>query len=352
MNEQDQQFYRQFLQLISITEDMQQRILSLEKSNAILLKSQRQFVKWMDDTLSDIEHYQENAQFEIMDDRNFQYMETYWYPQIATVEETMRRLIDDKASIARFGDGEFSAMQGRIRHKFQTIIDEKLECCLKEVLKSEESNFLVAIADNYGNLDSYTPQAKREIRHYMTRSVRREHLSLLDHKRTYYNAYVTRPYVMYADHHTSAPAVRFEQIKRIWDGRKCIFVEGNMTGLGVGNDLFQNTDSIKRILAPAENAFSKYKQILSFCLQQPKTNLFLLALGPTATVLAYDLYQAGYQAVDVGHIDLEYEWFLKGEGCRTVIDRKYNNEIAGGEHPLAIEDKGYLDQIIADFSKA
>ena len=64
MKDQDQQFYSQFLQLLSITEDMQQRILSLEKSNEILLRSQRQFVEWMDDTLSDIAYFQENVQFE------------------------------------------------------------------------------------------------------------------------------------------------------------------------------------------------------------------------------------------------------------------------------------------------
>lgn len=351
MNDQDQQLYSQFLQLLSMAEDMQQRILSLEKSNEILLRSQRQFVECMNDTISDLAHFQENVQFEIMDNRTLQGLESFWYPKIATIEETISRLINDKASIARFGDGEFAVIQGRIRHKFQTVVDERLRCRLKEVLKSDENNLLIAIADNYGSLDSYTLQAKREIRHYMTRCVRREHLSLLNKKRIYYNAYITRPYVMYADHHTNAPLVRFEQIKQIWDGRQCIFVEGCMTGMGVGNDLFHNTDSIERILVPAENAFSKYKNILSACLKQPKTSLFLLAVGPTATVLAYDLFKAGYQAVDVGHIDLEYEWFLKGEGCRTSVDRKYNNEVAGGDRPQAIEDKEYMDQIIADFSQ-
>jgi len=30
-------------------------------------------------------------------------------------------------------------------------------------------------------------------------------------------------------------------------------------------------------------------------------------LGPTTTVLAYDLYKNGYQAIDIGHVDLEHE---------------------------------------------
>lgn len=351
MSGQEQQLYNEFLQLVSIIENMQQRIILLEKSNQVLLKSQRQFAEWMDDTLEDIEYYRDNVYFEVMDHRTAKMEEEYWYPQIVSVDETIKRLIHDHASIARFGDGEFETIQGRVRHKFQTVKDEQLANRLKEVLDSEEKNLLIAIADNYGYLEHYTIQAKREIRHYLSRGVRKEHLKLLRRDRIYHNTYLTRPYVMYADHLTDAPELRFKRLRQIWDGRDCIFVEGNKTGMGVGNHLFVNAASVERILAPAENAFSKYAQILDFCLRQPKDRLFLMALGPTASVLAYDLHQAGYQAVDIGHIDLEYEWFLKGEGRRTAVEGKYNNEFPGGDHPSAIEEKEYLDQIIADFSK-
>lgn len=351
MSGQEQKLYHEFLQFVSIAENMQQRIAVLEKSNQVLLKSQRQFAEWMNDTLEDIEYYRDNVYFEIMDDRNTEIQEGYWYPQIASIEHTIDRLIYDHASIARFGDGEFATIQGRIRHKFQTVKDEHLANRLKEVLDTDEKNMLIAIADNYGCLDQYTSQAKREIRHYLTRSVRKEHLKLLRKGRLYHNTYITRPYVMYADHHTSAPAFRFQRLRQIWDDRDCIFVEGNRTGMGVGNDLFDNAQSIQRILAPAENAFFRYEHILDFCLKQPKDKLFLMALGPSASVLAYDLHLAGYQAVDIGHIDLEYEWFLKGEARRTPVEGKYNNEFPGGDHPCAIQEKEYLDQIIADFSQ-
>ena len=154
---------------------------------------------------------------------------------------------------------------------------------------------------------------------------------------------------MYADNQTDAPAKRFRNLKRIWDKRDCIFVEGQFTGLGAGNDLFDNAASVKRILGPAENAFTRYHEILDFCLAQNKDDLFLLALGPTATVLAYDLCKAGYQAVDIGHIDLEYEWFKKGEGRRTPVAGKYNNEIEGGDAPEGIEDEGYRKEVVAEF---
>ena len=144
----------------------------------------------------------------------------------------------------------------------------------------------------------------------------------------------------------------FENLKKIWNNKKCVFVEGKQTRLGVGNDLFQNTKSIKRILAPAENAFEAYDKILEECLKQGKENLFLLALGPTATVLAYDLCRQGFQAIDVGHVDLEYEWFLRGEGHRTYVEGKYNNELNGGEHPADVKDPWYEAQIVADISES
>ena len=48
---------------------------------------------------------------------------------------------------------------------------------------------------------------------------------------------------------------------------------------------------------------------LNFVELLPKDKLFILALGPMATVLAYDLARLGYRALDLGHIDIEYEWF-------------------------------------------
>ena len=80
--------------------------------------------------------------------------------------------------------------------------------------------------------------------------------------------------------------------------------------------------------------------------------MFLLALGPTATVLAYDLCRQGFQAIDVGHVDLEYEWFLRGEGHRTYVEGKYNNELNGGEHPADVKDPWYEAQIVADISES
>ena len=77
-----------------------------------------------------------------------------------------------------------------------------------------------------------------------------------------------------------------------------------------------------------------------------KKAISLVALGPSAGVLVYDLYCAGFQAVDIGHMDLEYEWYLSSTGERCEVKTKYNNEFHGGDQVEDIEDSEYLAQII------
>lgn len=336
---------QQFLSLLGIVEGLQRRVYQLEEENKLLIRGQKQLLEWSEQNYQANIHFQENIIYELQD--ALEHPREEFYPKILAGELAIDEIVKHGRSLARFGDGEFAAMEGRVRHRFQLEVKEELAQKLQEVLQSEEENLLIGIANNYGSLEKYTEQAKREIRCYLNPLVRKEHLAFLKPEKIYYDAYVTRPYVMYQDNQTDAPKKRFEHLKRIWEGRDCIFVEGYFTGLGVGNDLFDNAKSIHRILGPAENAFSKYKELLESCKCQPKDTLFLLALGPTATILASDLCKLGYQAVDIGHIDLEYEWFLKGEGCRTLVENKYNNEMEIEQQLYPIEDPVYLSQIIA-----
>ena len=50
-----------------------------------------------------------------------------------------------------------------------------------------------------------------------------------------------------------------------------LLVEGEKSRLGVGNDLFENTGSVKRILCPSENAYEKYDEILKEILKEAET---------------------------------------------------------------------------------
>ena len=83
-----------------------------------------------------------------------------------------------------------------------------------------------------------------------------------------------------------------------------------------------------------------------------KNKLILIALGPTATILAYDLYKLGYLAIDIGHIDIEYEWFLRKANTKIPIKNKYVNEIRRRKNKFTkVKDKSYFHQIIAQISR-
>ena len=65
------------------------------------------------------------------------------------------------------------------------------------------------------------------------------------------------------------------------------------------------------IEAPSSNAFSAYDLLFEKALSFGKKKLFVLILGPTATILAYDLAKNGYQALDFGYIGKFYVIYKK-----------------------------------------
>ena len=291
----------------------------------------------------------DNLRYELLDPMLKR--EEYYFPVIRSIEETVDEIIRNRKSMARFGDGEFAQIVQVSRHKFQKL-DDKLAVRLEEVLHSHHPNMLVAIANNYGTLQEYTEFAADGIRFYMVGGeTRKQHMELLEHDRIYYDAYVSRPYVIYKDNMTDAPKKRFDHLKEIWRDRKVIVVEGAQTRMGVGNDLLAGAKEVRRILAPATSSFDRYEDILKASLEYAEKDiLFLIAMGPSAGVLAYDLTLEGYQALDIGHIDLEYEWFLAGKGERIPVPYKYNNEVAGDDNAKELHDPVYEGQIIADCS--
>ena len=249
-------------------------------------------------------------------------------PKVVTLEETVQNIYEHKKSICRFGDGEFELINLHKRAKYQDV-SEKLANRLKEVLQSSGEDILIAIADNYGALNQYTQKAQGDIRNYLTKEVREQQYALLDMNRKYYNAYFTRPYIIYQDKENAGE--RFERIKQIWKDQDVLIVEGDKTRLGVGNDLLADAAKVQRIIAPSENAFSVYDNILDAVRKYGNNKLILIALGPTATVLAYDLAKEGYWAIDIGHIDIEYEWYKRQVQERCIVPYKYVNEVAHGE---------------------
>lgn len=263
-------------------------------------------------------------------------------PQVASIDETIRKIIDDRCSVSRFGDGEVLLTNPEKEIRFQKG-DPLLAKRLTEVLQSHEEGHIVCISDAFNDLYRYNRKSRRFWRtHFYLYGSWWDRL--LVEGRKYYNTFVTRPYMDFARKEDSARW--FHDMKGIWNDRDIVFIEGEKSRLGVGNDLFDNARSIRRILCPPKDAFERMEEIKNEACKVEKGALFLIALGPTATVLAYDLFKAGYQAIDVGHVDVEYEWWRMGALKKVKLERKYVNETAIGSEVADAGDE-YRKQIIA-----
>lgn len=262
-------------------------------------------------------------------------------PKIIDVDKTVEILSTKRKCLARFGDGEFEIMCGRIRAPFQDT-EEKLGERLREALNSSEDSLLIAIADNYGSLDKYTDEGAEAIRSYMSRKVRKEHMKLLKCGRKYYDAYLSRPYIIYRD--KTKAGKRFENIRNIWNGQNVLIVEGEHTRFGVGNNFLDNATSVLRILAPDKNAFSRYDEIIEEVRRQGRNKLILVILGPTATILAYDLAREGYWIIDIGQLDVEYEWYLRGVDERCSIPYKCVSEVMQYDDIITDNNESYIQK--------
>lgn len=267
----------------------------------------------------------------------------YQFPIIRDGEEAVSRIVSEKCSMIRFGDGEFEMMAGNDRVNFQKY-DRDLGRRLKEVLQTEQENILIGIADNYGNLDLYSEEIADGIRGYMTEETRRMHSSLLKPDKVYYNAYLFKCYYPYKD--KSGTAGRVDFVKKIWQDRDIMMIEGAHTRTGQGNDLFDNAKSVRRILCPTKNAYAKYQEILDAAKTLIKDELVLCALGPAGKVLAYDLVSSGHQVVDIGQMDMDYEWYRAGVGKKVPNPKKYVSQLPPAEVE-DVDDEVYYSQIIA-----
>lgn len=268
--------------------------------------------------------------------------------KVMTSLQTIKYIKKHRCSIARLGDGEFKLMIDGGNIGFQSSSLELLEK-LRAACSGNNTNLLICIpkclvsvkgmkkfSSVYWSTWCLADNHYIKIARYMGQTVG-----------DYYqfgDAMVTRPYIDWK-HRFRAKRV-FNGLKSIWNDRDILIVEGEQTRLGIGNDLFDNAKSIKRILAPAIDAFKVYDDIVQAVKDNYNGELVLAALGPTATVLAADLSNEGIQTLDVGHVDIEYMWYLMKTKTKVAIPGKYTNEVYDGHTFTQCDDSVYLDQII------
>lgn len=265
-------------------------------------------------------------------------------PNILSAKLLLEKIIEDGCSLCRFGDGEYNIMLNQCGPWFQEY-DYNLSKRLIEVINEKKDNILIGIAQNFKEFENYTEVAADEIRLYMEGEKRQQIMGLLP-DRVFYNAYVSRPYLIYKNKKNADEI--FKLMKEVWNGRNILLVEGQYSRLGVGNDLFSTAKDVKRIICPSSNAWFVYDAILSKVIEYSKNHecLVCISLGPTATILAYDLAVLGVQALDIGQVDNEYEWWKAHVSERVHIKGKIVAELSNAHIDDKCIPESYYAQIV------
>lgn len=257
--------------------------------------------------------------------------------KVYSIEETIDELIHSDKSMVRFGDGEITMIRGRSL-QLQQVEPEIIEG-LKRLLRYKHDGMIVTIPEIFDDLSIYRKESRQFWRDHLLFS-RKIYEKYCNVDRIYYNTAVSRFY--YALDDKSKCGQWIEGIRQIWKDKDVVVVEGERTHNGVGNDLLDTAKTVERIIGPSRDAYGKLDEILECCKEYPKDRLFLVSLGVAAKFLVEKLFPEGYRALDIGHLDMEYEWYLHHAKTKEKIPK---HDIIGEEANRNAGYQEYLAQI-------
>lgn len=245
-------------------------------------------------------------------------------PIVKDTDETIDEIVKNKKSICRLGDGEFLLMKGE-GIPFQNA-DDTLRKRLQEILNSDDEQVLVGINYLYWNLtDDVASNLYHPSRRFLNKFAAENLASItaqLNPNKTYYRSDFTSIYASMQNYDFEN---YFKKIQTLWDKRDVTIICGKGVFDEIENSIFANAQSIEFQYAPLEHAFNEYDNLLRSALKINKERLVISILGPTATVLCYDLTQNGYQALDLGHIAKDYDYFMKSTKITLRESYKYTD---------------------------
>lgn len=218
---------------------------------------------------------------------------------VADEWQTLKTIREGRASIARYGDGELEIMIGGGIH-FQES-DPELARRLRRILRSPRENFLIGIP-NFDGLQIKTQSRKGSWQRY-----RRLFSHLVRRDAAYHSAFVSRPASIVG----LESAEYFHAWESLWAGRQIVII--HHAAATAQHALFHSASGVSFVPCAAQHTFREYAALLERAAAHATTPdvLFLIAAGPTAGVLAWDLAERGAQALDIGHLTAAYDEFMQ-----------------------------------------
>ena len=263
-------------------------------------------------------------------------------PKILSMENTVDIIVNNKLSVSRYGEGELRKMfnknyeyRDRLINAFN-INDTKLLTCVSGMI--------------YCSTSKLSNNCRHFYKWYGTYYGRKT-TKFLGYNRIYGEACITRFYLDYNEKDFNYFLPRHIcNMKRIWQDRNILFVEGEHSKNGVGNDLFDNSLSIRRIICPDKNSISVVDEIQK-CIKKhyKEGDLVLVSSGYAGSIICSELGSTtNMQCVDIGNLDVEYIWFLNRCTKKVFIEGKNSAEAVESQERIILDydnDK-YLNEII------
>ena len=265
---------------------------------------------------------------------------------VADLDQTIEELLHSEKSFVRFGDGEIRLIEGD-KLPLQDA-DQKLAKRLREIIGMCSEDIMTGIPDIFRSLEQYRPESRTFWQEHLL-FFRKKYEKYCVKQYQYYDAFFSRLYYMYDNRELSTK--RFEKIKQIWKNRDVVVIESKTAHTGVDNDLLAMAHSVKRIICPESNAWSVYEQLYETAIQYDKNILFLISAGATAKPLVVDLKKKEYRALDIGSLDMEYQWYLMKATEKCHPPKKNCITIEQDREAGYYEYINQIDAIISEKSK-
>lgn len=255
--------------------------------------------------------------------------------RVHTIDETIDELLRTEKSMVRFGDGEIVMIKG-VDLMLQQASPE-IGKGLAEILAYPYDDLMVTIPGIFDTLSDHNKASRQFWRDHLL-FCRKTYEKYCNPNRIYGTTFVSRCYYYGKDR--SACGGWFAKIRKIWENKDIVIVEGTRTHNGVGNDLFDTAADIERIICPPSNAYGALPKMIEACLGYDRNRLFLLSVGVAAKFLALELFQKGYRVLDIGNMDLEYEWFIRQAPDKMALE-KHGIVGEAANREAAVRDKAY-----------
>lgn len=225
-------------------------------------------------------------------------------------DETIEYIIDNKISFSRFGDGEMRLM---LRNNFNISFQQNsfwLSKKLKEVLYNPIDNLLIGMPYIFHDLHWGGVWA----------NIWNDMKPLLKLHEKFGMAHITRPVYFQLLGNQGV-----ELYRKLWNQLDVTIVTGFGSRFDLNPELFDNLKSCQFVYSLPKNAFNDLENLIEK-LSNDNSELILVALGPTGTILAYEMAKRGKWIIDIGHISSSYENIFDGGAWPESIPFRKNEK--------------------------